>query len=44
MIGALDYESIRKYTTQRYSNHIGLIMQALRQMGRRNIVDNVRIK
>ena len=39
----LDYESIRKYTTQRYSNHIGLVMQALRQMGRRNIVDNVRI-
>mgnify|MGYP000886730966 CR=1 FL=1 len=39
----LDYESIRKYTTQRYSNHIGLIMQALRQMGRKNIVDKVRI-
>lgn len=39
----LDYESIRKYTTQRYANHIGLIMQALRQMGRRNVMDNVRI-
>lgn len=39
----LDYESIRKYTTQRYANHIGLMMQALRQMGRKNIVDKVRI-
>lgn len=39
----LDYESIRKYTTQSYSSHIGLIMQALRQMGRKNTIDNIRI-
>lgn len=39
----LDYESICKYTTQSYSNHIGLMMHALRQMGRRNVMDKVRI-
>lgn len=40
----LDSESIRKYTTQRYANHVGLMLYALHQMGRRNIMDKVKIE
>lgn len=38
-----DAESIRQYTTQRYANHVGLMLYALRQMGRKNIMENLQI-
>lgn len=38
-----DTESIRQYTTQRYSNHVGLMLYAMQQMGRKNIMDGIQI-
>lgn len=38
-----DTESIRQYTTQRYANHVGLMLYALHQMGRKNIMENIQI-
>jgi hypothetical protein len=40
----MDVASIRAYTTQRYANHISLMLYALQQMGRANRISNIRIK
>ena len=40
----MNVASIRTYTTQRYANHISLMLYALQQMGRTNQMSNIRIK
>lgn len=40
----MNVASIRTYTTQRYANHISLMLYALQQMGRANHMSNIRIK
>lgn len=37
-------EAIRAYTTQKYANHIELMLYAMQQMGRQNLVQDVQLK
>lgn len=41
--GNSDTESIRQYTTQRYANHVGLMLYAMNQMGRKNLMTDLQI-
>ncbi|MDO4781236.1 MAG: hypothetical protein Q4A34_02505 [Candidatus Saccharibacteria bacterium] len=39
----MDVASIQQYTTTHYANHVGLMLYAMREMGRANIVDDPKI-
>lgn len=39
----MDVASIQQYTTTRFSNHIGLMLYAMKEMGRTNIMETVKI-